>query len=80
MAHLPDWREYLPETLASKVTFRLQKWWNQRRSADLYPEYLDICNSGGKFGTPIPEHQLVLRKGFPKGSWEWQMHMDGAAL
>ena len=80
MAHLPDWREYLPETLASKVTFRLQKWWNQRRSADLYPEYLDICNSGGKFGTPIPEHQLVLRKGFPKGSWEWQMHMYGAAL
>ena len=79
-AHLPDWREYLPETFASKLTFRLQKWWNQQRAADLYPIYLDICNSGGKFGQPIPHYQLVLRKGFPKGTWEWQMHMYGAAL
>lgn len=66
--------------MAGKVTSRLQKWWNQRRSAEIYPFFLDICNSGGKFGMPIPEYHLVLRKGFPKGSWEWQMHMYGAAL
>ncbi|CAE7247165.1 unnamed protein product [Symbiodinium necroappetens] len=79
VAELPDWRNYLPETLMSRFFFQLEKWLG-KRSASTYPPILDICNSGGKFGMPIPRPEIVLQKGFPKGSWEWQMHMYGAAL
>ncbi|CAK9034612.1 Probable phthiotriol/phenolphthiotriol dimycocerosates methyltransferase 2 [Durusdinium trenchii] len=76
---LPDLRESLPESILGRLAFLMQRWWTDKRT-DLYPPHLDICNSGGKFGVAIPKPELVLRKGFPKGSWEWNMHMYGAAL
>ncbi|CAJ1414733.1 unnamed protein product [Effrenium voratum] len=77
IAQLPDWRDYLPETIAARLLYRLERWVGQKQT--LYPEHLDFCNSGGKFGVPIPAPELV-RNGFPKGCWEWQMHLYGAAL
>ena len=79
VAELPDWRNYLPETVMSRFFFQLEKWLGKRKTST-YPPILDICNSGGKFGMPIPRPEIVLQKGFPKGCWEWQMHMYGAAL
>ena len=76
---LPDLQESLPESILGRLAFLMQRWWTDKRT-DLYPPHLDICNSGGKFGVAIPKPELVLRKGFPKGSWEWNMHMYGAAL
>ena len=63
----------------SRFFFQMERWFG-KANASTYPPILDICNSGGKFGMPIPRPDIVLWKGFPKGSWEWQMHMYGAAL
>ena len=79
VADLPDWRNYTPEAVISRFFFQLERW-RGKTQRSTYPPILDICNSGGKFGTPIPRPDIVLRKGFPKGTWEWQMHMYGAAL
>lgn len=74
-----DWREWLPETQLTWLLYRFEKWMG-KQSRELYPLSIDICNSGGRFGMPIPRPELALRPGFVKGSWEWHMHMYGAAL
>lgn len=50
------------------------------RRGSMYPEEVDICNCGADFGSAIPRPELLATEGLERGTLQWQMQTQGAAL